>query len=536
VTWNADLAALRKRYYEEGIYRRRTLADEMRDGAAAHPDVRMLFHSDANPAQATLREMYQRSRLLAGALHLMGLGPGDVVALQVPNWLEGALAFQAAMTLGAVVLPVIHIYGPAELGFILRQSGARAFVCPDRWRHIDYLQRLERLDRSELPDLENVIVIGEGKAPGTLGWSELEARGTPDFELPHVEPDDVCLLVYTSGTTAEPKGVQHTHNTLLAEVRSTRRTLATPGANVSLSAFPAGHIAGVLGMTRLYVFGGQTVLMDAWDADAAARLVEEHHVTSTSGTPFHLASLLDAAEAAGRDLSSLAGYLTGAASVPPALVERAEMLGIPSYRSYGSSEHPTITSGSPSDPLHKRAGTDGCLLEGNEVRILDDDFRDLPVGRAGEIASRGPELFVGYRDAALNPGCFLPGGWFLTGDIGVLDADGFLRITDRKKDVIIRGGENIASKEVEDVLARHPLVKEAAVVGMADERYGERVCAYVILERGASLELPEVARHFEAEGVARQKTPERLVPVEDFPRTAAGKVKKFELRERLQEK
>ena len=528
-----DLAAQRKRWYEAGIYQRRTLADEMRDGAAAHPDVRMVFHSDANPAEASLRDLRQRSLELAGALHGLGLGPGDVVAIQVPNWLEGALAFQAAMTLGVVVLPVIHIYGPAEVDFILRQSGARAFICPDRWRHIDYLERLERLDRSGLPNLEHVIVIGDDLPEGALAWRTLEERATRDYVLPSVDPDDVCLLVYTSGTTAEPKGVQHSHNTLLAEVRGIRQTLDTPGETVNLSAFPAGHIAGVLGTSRLYVHGGRTVLMDQWNAEEAARLIQEHRVTSTSGTPFHLTSLMEAAETHGYDLSSFAGYMIGAASVPPSLVERADAAGIPTYRAYGSSEHPTITSGAATDPLEKRATTDGQLTAGNEIRILDDDGKDLAPGNAGEIASRGPELFVGYRDAVLNETSFLPGGWFLTGDIGVVDDQGFLRITDRKKDVIIRGGENIASKEVEDILARHPAVVEAAVVGMPDERYGERVCAYVQLREGAPFDVAEAVRHFEAEGVARQKTPERILPIDEFPRTAAGKVKKFELRDRV---
>jgi acyl-CoA synthetase (AMP-forming)/AMP-acid ligase II len=532
---SSDLAQQRARYYEAGFYGQTTLADEMRAGAAAHPNVRMVFHSSTHPAQATLREMHARSLALAGSLHSLGLQPGDVVAIQVPNWLEGALAFQASMILGVVVLPIIHIYGPAEVGFILRQSGARAFICPDRWRHIDYLERLERLDRSSLPQLEHVIVIGDRTPEGAISWSDFENRARPELELPRVAPDDVCLLVYTSGTTAEPKGVQHTHNTLLAEVRGIRTTQDTPRTVASLSAFPAGHIAGVLGLTRLYVHGGRTVLMDNWDAGEAARLIEAHGVTSTAGTPFHLAGLLDSAEASGCDLSSLTGYLTGAASVPPSLIERAQAAGIPTYRSYGSSEHPTVSSGSATDPLEKRSGTDGRVLPGNEVRVVDDDGKPLPLGQAGEIATRGPELFVGYRDEALNEEAFAAEGWFLTGDIGVLDEDGFLRITDRKKDVIIRGGENIASKEVEDVLSRHPAVQEAAVIAMPDERYGERVCAYVILREGASLELPQVVRHFETEGLAKQKTPEHLVRVADFPRTAAGKVKKFELREQLRE-
>lgn len=530
--WKSDLIERRKIYYEAGLYDGLTLSDAIREGAVTRPNVQMVFHSDTRPDVATLGDMHRKSVALAGCLQSLGLELGDVVAIQVPNWLEGTLMFQAALALGVVVLPIIHIYGPSEVSFILRQSGARAFICPDRWRQIDYLERLERLDRSALPQLEHVIVVGD-PAPDTMSWAELVRREAPDFSPPPLHPDDVCLLVYTSGTTAEPKGVQHTHNTLLAEVRSTRRTLDVVDAPVNLSAFPAGHIAGVLSTIRLFVHGGRTVLMDTWNASAAARLVEEHRVTGTSGTPFHLATLLDAAEAGGYDLSSLQGYMSGAASVPPALIERAEAVGLPTYRAYGSSEHPTISSGSASDSVEQRATTDGPVLDGNEIRIIDDDGHDLPVGQAGEIVSRGPELFVGYRDEDLNERSFLPGGWFLTGDIGVLDDAGYLRITDRKKDVIIRGGENIASKEVEDILIRHPAVQESAVVAMPDERYGERVCAFIIFREGQSLDLEGVRDHFQQVGVAKQKTPEHLVAVEDFPRTAAGKVKKFALREKL---
>jgi acyl-CoA synthetase (AMP-forming)/AMP-acid ligase II len=273
--------------------------------------------------------------------------------------------------------------------------------------------------------------------------------------------------------------------------------------------------------------------MDTWDPGAGAHLIEEYQLNSTSGAPVFLSTLLDAAERDGRDLSSIESYMTGAAAVPPALVERADRAGVPSYRCYGSSEHPTITSSFPTDPLDKRALTDGCLLPHNEIRIVDDDGKDVLAGTPGEIACRGPELFVGYSDEALNVASFLPGGWFLTGDIGIVDEEGYLTITDRKKDVIIRGGENIASKEVEDVLSRHPAVDDVAVVAEPDERLGERVCAFVTLRESAELSLETVQRHFAEAGVARQKTPARLEIVEAFPRTAAGKIKKFELRDRL---
>jgi acyl-coenzyme A synthetase/AMP-(fatty) acid ligase len=337
--------------------------------------------------------------------------------------------------------------------------------------------------------------------------------------------------VYTSGTTAEPKGVRHSHNTLLSEVRGSSRR-AAPGMK-QLAAFPSGHVAGVLGLLRVLALGLPSVIMEAWDPVAAARLVEEHRVTSAAGAPIYLATLLDAAEVTGRDLSSLAEYLTGAADVAPALIERADRCGIAAYRCYGSSEHPTISSGVPADPLVKRATTDGRVCPGSEVRIVDDEGRELPPGTDGEIVSRGPEQFLGYLASQLDADAYLPGGWLRSGDLGHLDSGGYLTVTGRKKDIIVRGGEKISAREVEDVLLSHPAVAEAAVVGAPDQRYGERSCAFVVLRPGASLDLAEVRRHFTGSGLARQKTPEQLVITTALPRTASGKVHKHALRARL---
>ena len=526
-----DLGSLRRRWYHEGFYGAETLGQLMAEGAARFPDSRMLFHGSARPATATLGEMFGRSARVAAGLRALGLGRGDVIAIQVPNWLEGAVTYQAATLLGAVVVPIIHIYGPAEVSFILRQSGARALVVPDRWRTIDYLERLDRLH--DVPGLEHVIVIGDDGPSDVVRWSDLERVDAPPLAPTAGSPDEVCLLIYTSGTTADPKGVQHTHNTLAAEVRSTHDLLGRGAGAINLAAFPAGHIAGVLNVLRMFLFGNGSILMDQWDAVAAAELVAEHRVVGTSGAPFYLQSMLDVARERGLDLSSLRSYMVGATSVPPSLVEAADRAGVIAYRAYGSTEHPVLTTSTSADPLPKRALTDGRLAPGSELRIVDDDGHDVMAGADGEIACRGPQQFVGYRDPALDADAFLPGRWFRTGDVGRVDADGYLTITDRKKDIIIRGGENISSKEVEDILARHPAVTEAAVVGFPDPRYEERVGAFVIARPGAPLDLDDVRRHFAAAGVALQKTPERLELVDELPRGMSGKVKKFELRGRL---
>ena len=501
-----------------------TLVGAVLRGGDIHADVPMVFASRERPHRTTVGELVAAARDLAAALQARGCGPGDVVAVQLPNWHEGAVAQLAVTLCGAVLLPVVQVYGPHELGFVLRQSGARMVVAASSWRGREPAAALVGLP--DLPRLREVVVVGAPVPAGATAFHELEKGSLPTYGRPDVAPTERALLVYTSGTTSDPKGVQHSHASLLAELHSPR---AGGGAGRKLALFPSGHVAGLLGLLRIVVLGHETVVLDTWSAADAAALVDEYGITSGVGAPVHLAGLLDERDRGAATLASLRAFLVGAAGVPPALVERAERAGIAAYRSYGSSEHPTISEGTPADPLVKRATTDGRVIGGNEVRIVDDTGADVP---EGEIVTRGAELFLGYSDPALDHDAFLPGGWFRTGDIGRMDADGYLTITDRKKDVIIRGGENISSKEVEDVLSRHPRIAAVAAVGIPDERYGERVCAVVVLrDAGTGLDLAEIVRHFDHVGIARQKAPERLVVVDELPRTAAGKVQKFRVRE-----
>ncbi|TMK22013.1 MAG: cyclohexanecarboxylate-CoA ligase, partial [Actinobacteria bacterium] len=259
-------------------------------------------------------------------------------------------------------------------------------------------------------------------------------------------------------------------------------------------------------------------------------LIQEHRVTRTGGATFFAMTLVNAPEFADYDTSSLELFGLGGAGVPPSIVQQLHGLGWGSSRSYGCTEHPSITMGRLDDPLEKCAFTDGRPQPDVEIRLLDDDGKDVPPGAEGEVVSRGPDQFLGYMDPAMDAEAFDEGGWFHTGDIGRLDEDGYLVITDRKKDIIIRGGENISAREVEEVLTRHPKVQEAAVTPLSDERYGEKVCAFVLTRDGQKLTLAEVLAHFKAEGVAKQKTPERLELVAEFPRTLSGKIQKYLLR------
>jgi acyl-CoA synthetase (AMP-forming)/AMP-acid ligase II len=325
--------------------------------------------------------------------------------------------------------------------------------------------------------------------------------------------------------------VQHSHRTLLAEATSRVYSRHGPGAR-HLGLFPPGHMAGLLSLLRILLLGTPTVIMESWNAGLAARLIDRYQITSSVGAPVQLSGLLDQQASGAASLATLAEFMTGAAPVPPSLIRRADAAGITAFRCYGSSEHPTITSGSVADPLDKRAGTDGRLIGGNEIRIVDGGGDDVPAGQDGEILTRGPELFTGYTDPALTASSFLD-GWFRTGDVGRLDADGYLCITDRLTDIIIRGGENISSKEVEDLLVSHPAVADAAVIAAPDPVVGERVCAVVVARPGCSFDVSQAREHFTAAGTARQKTPEVVVLVDELPRTPSGKVRKDLLRAEL---
>lgn len=537
-TLEADRAARLAYWRRRGLYADDTYADAFRAGADQHGETPVVFHSRVRPASATVGETFEATERLASALHGLGLSAGDRIAVVLPTWYDTTLAYIAGLKLGLAVVPIVAIYGSREIGFILRQTRARAVVVPDVWRGQDYVARIAAA--GDLPDLQNVIVVG-GRRPGAVAWDDLLAHPSSDYPRGVARADDVCCIIYTSGTTSDPKGVKHTHNTQLCDLNAARAGLAPSAAASSgtvvpegpaLNVFPAGHVASFLAMLRPYLYGGAAVFMDQWVPEDAVRLIEQYRIASSVGTPIFLSTLMKAAEQTGADISSLKRFGLGASAITPQNVRWTDQLGFPSGRMYGMTEHPMVSS-SAGESFERRAFTDGKATPFNEIRIVDEDGNDVPVGRAGEVCTRGPRLFVGYVDPELDKACFLPGGWYRSGDIGRLDADGYLTITDRKKDIIIRGGENISSKEVEDVLSSAPGVVESAVTAMPDPEMGERVCAFVVLKPGADLTLEDVRAHFAGAGVARQKTPERVIVVEDLPRTPSGKVKKVALRERL---
>ncbi|WP_063041521.1 AMP-binding protein [Nocardia pseudovaccinii] len=516
--------ALRARWYRDGWYSERTLIDTFAERGRENARTAVVFAENSALIETSVGEIHREAERVAASLQSMGIGPGDSVVVQLPNQFECSVAYEAVLLTGATLVPVVHIYGSAELSFILEQSAAKVLIMPERVRTTRYTDRIATL--SAVPTLERIIVVG-AECAGATAWSEL--GGSAVYHKPLVSSDDVCLLTYTSGTTSAPKGVQHSHNSVLAEQRTIPKLQDTRAGSVHLVAFPPGHIAGVASMLCPILHGTTTVYMKDWDPRAAVELISRYGVTSTVATPFHLAGILDL-EDRGDKLASLTELMVGAATVPEELGRRAAAAGITTYRCYGATEHPTITVCNVRDPQEARIHTDGAPLPGVEVRIVDRNGYDVPVGVDGEIVTRGPDQFIGYRDSALDGAAFTEDGWLRTGDLGHFDTDGRLSVTDRIKDVIIRGGETISSGQIEDVLSSHPNVAECVVVAAPDQRYGEVAAAVVVLTPGGELDLDEVRRHFAASGLAKQKTPERLATVDELPRTAVGKIRKSELR------
>jgi acyl-CoA synthetase len=527
-----DLAA---RYRAEGAWDDRSLGQFLADALLTDTTRRFRIWSPTNPYTGTVGDVYEDALAVAGGLRALGLGPGDVVAFQLPNWVEAAVTFYACAMLGVTLVPIVHFYGPKEVGFILRQSEARALIIVSAIGSRDYLAELRTI-RGGLDSLEHVIVVGAGTeldAADGIAFDQLR-QGEPIDGPQPVDPDGAALIGYTSGTTADPKGVVHTHRTIGCEVRQlTAHQAERDRAN--LTGAPVGHAIGMLaGLLCPLVSGRPLYLIDGWDPPTVLAAMVEEGIGAGSGSTYFFTSLLDA-PGYGPEHVELMHYIgLGGSPIPNAVADRADELGISLVRAYGCTEHPSVTGSQHSDPKEKRIHTDGKPLDWVEVRTVDEDGRDVGVGLPGEILTRGPDRFAGYTDVSLTDVAVDAEGWFRTGDVGVLDPEGYLTITDRVKDIIIRGGENVSAAEVEQLLAHMEGVAEVAVVAAPDEKFGEHGCAFFRMQAGTPApDLDAVRAHLAAAGLARQKWPEELRSVDELPRTPSGKVQKFVLRDQL---
>lgn len=524
-------AASLERYHRAGYWQDRSLGQLIAASVARHPD--KIVVQDASGHTMRYRELEDQASRLAAFLGARGVGAGDVVTMHLPNWCQTVVVTYASFKLGAVINPLPPTYGWKDLAFVMNKSGSKAVIVPGRFRSADYTEHLEQI-KNELTLEPVIVVIGQGKlAPGTPFD---EALSGPLLEgEAYGGADEPGLLLFTSGSESKPKGVVHTHNTAIYGERVLSATLQLDSNDVCFMASPVTHTSGFMhGILMTLIIGSSVSLLDVFKGDAAVEQMIASRATWTMGaTPF-LSDVVVSMERSGKRLPDLRYFLCGGAPIPQVVVRRAQQVGIRVLSIYGSTESPPHTVTWPGDPVDAAWQSDGRALPGIEVRAVDEEGHVLPPGRQGEQWSRGPHAFIGYLgEPELTARALDAEGWYHSGDLATVAADGAVRIVGRIKDMIIRGGQNISAREVEDILLEHPACRIVAVVGIPDERLGELCCAVVVCHPGMTLGFDAMKQHLIDRGVARFKLPEYLVLRDALPATPSGKIQKFKLREEL---
>ncbi|MBI3101167.1 MAG: cyclohexanecarboxylate-CoA ligase [Burkholderiales bacterium] len=527
----------------QGLWHDRTINDDLDACAAACPDKLALTALRVETGEVrrfTYRELSRMADRIAVGLARLGVAKNDIVACQLPNWWQFTLAYLACSRIGAVVNPLMHIFRERELSFMLRHGEAKVIITPKVFRGFDFEKMITDLQPS-LPHLQHLVVVdgtGTNSFEALLSGPEWEAApDAQDILTRHrPTPDDVTQLIYTSGTTGEPKGVMHSANTVMANIIPYAQRLHLGSEDVVLMASPMAHQTGFMyGLLMPIMLKASAVLQDVWEPKRAIELIRTERATFTmASTPF-LTDLAKNVSESGQGVPTLRTFLCAGAPIPGPLVEQARTaLGAKIISAWGMSENGAVTLTCPEDPDDRSATTDGCPLPGVEIKVVDGDGKALPPGEPGKLLLRACSNFGGYLKRPHLNGTDAE-DWFDTGDLARIDAQGYIRITGRSKDVIIRGGENIPVVEVESILYGHPAIAQAAVVAYPDERMGERACAIVVLKAGQRLTQDEMAAYFKSKQVAMQYIPERLIVRDAIPSTPSGKLQKFKLREMLRD-
>jgi cyclohexanecarboxylate-CoA ligase len=533
----------RARMLAQGLWHERTINDELDACVADCPDklaLTALQVEQGVTTRFTYREMASMADRIAVGLSRLGVGRNDVVACQLPNWWQFTLVYLACSRIGAVMNPLMHIFRERELSFMLKHGEAKVAIVPKTFRGFDFERMVVAL-RPALPELKQIVVVG-GAGPDSFeallsgpAWEkapdahEILTRSRPG-------PDDVTQMIYTSGTTGEPKGVMHSANTTMANIIPYAQRLRLGADDVVLMASPMAHQTGFMyGLMMPIVLKARAVLQDIWEPKQAIESIRAERVSFTmASTPF-LTDLARTVTETGLEVPSLRTFLCAGAPIPGPLAEQArQVLGTKIVSAWGMTENGAVTLIQLDDDDVRAATTDGLPLPGVELKVVDENDQVLPAGQPGRLLVRSCSNFGGYlRRSHLN--ATDADDWFDTGDLARMDAQGYIRITGRSKDVIIRGGENIPVVEIESLLYRHPGIAMAAIVAYPDERLGERACAVVVPRPGHSVDLPSIVQFLKAQKVAIQYIPERLVVRDAMPSTPSGKIQKFKLRELLRE-
>jgi cyclohexanecarboxylate-CoA ligase len=483
---------------------------------------------DEDGRTMTFGDYRAASERAAAGLAALGLREGTAVSWQLPTWLESMALVGALSRLGVVQNPILPIYREREVGFVAKQTGAQMLIVPSQWKGFDF-EAMARAIADGQPGLEVLTV--DRKLP------EGDPASLPPPATPPDDPDELPVrwAFYTSGTTADPKGAKHTDRTIMASAYGMAVALELTEDDRGALAFPFTHIGGIGLLMAGLMSGCRAIVIEAFDPPTTIPLLQREGITlAGSGTPFHMAYLAAQREQPDTPLfPEVRAFPGGAAPKPPQLHYDIvkEMGGVGIVSGYGLTECPIITMGAVRDTDEHLAHTEGSATPGVKVRIVTLDGKVAGPDEEGEIRAKGPQLFRGYLDSTLDAEAFDEEGFFRTGDLGRLDADGYITITGRLKDVIIRKGENISAKEIEDLLFKHPAIGDVAVIGLPDQAAGERACAIVVpADPEAPPNLEDVFEFCKQAGLMTQKIPEQLEIVDVLPRNATGKVLKHELR------
>lgn len=523
----------RKREYRQaGYWGDATLADYWQMSVISVPDKVAVV--DLQGTSYTYAELDHAAGRVAAYLKDSGVMPGDFVSFQIPGWSEFTMIYVACLKVGAVANPICWGYRADELSYILNKCESKILFIPSEFKGFDFPAMMSSL-RQKIPTLQEIVIVEKVK--------EARAGTTLHMILSDYSPlvgncgsssDDLAAVLFTSGTEGFSKGVLLTHNNIIAAEKSLAAAMNITHLDVMLMPAPTAHATGFHhGVSLPFICGAKSVLQDIFAPEITLKLIEREKCTCSMGaTPF-VYDILRTLQKTEYDISTLRFFMCGGAPIPRHMVKEAMEAGIKVIGVYGSTESVPHTAVRLSDDIEKIINTDGVAVAGVEVQVVDESLRPVPAGIQGEEASRGPAVFVGYlKEPELTAKVLDNNGWYYSGDLCVKDDDGYIRITGRKKDIIIRGGENISSSELENILLQHPNVRQAGVVAMPDPRLGERVCAYLVLnDRNKGLTLTEVRDFFSEKGVSKFKCPERIEFMEDLPRTEAGKIQKFVLRQ-----
>lgn len=495
--------------------------------AAATPDVVALIEDER---EITFKELRDISERVAAGFHEFGMRHGSRVTWQLPTRIETVITSLALARIGAIQNPIIPIYRDREVGFVLQQTNAEYFLIPGDWNGFDFNAMAGRI----MDDLgiEPTVMIAYDQLP----------QAEP-YTLPPAPTsgDEVRWIYYTSGTTSSPKGVRHTDGTLMAGGLGLADALALTADDIGSIAFPYAHIAGPDYLMMLLYRGCGAVLIEAFALDVAVELFARKGATMAGGGPafYQMYLAKQRTQPDVKIIPSLRLLSGGGAPKPPEMyVEVMAEMGIPVCHGYGMTECPMIAQGGPDDSEAQLMYTDGKPVTACEIRIVTLEGAVANQGEDGEVRLKGPMVFKGYTDESLNADAFDADGWFRTGDVGHLDGDGHVVLTGRLKDVIIRKGENISAKEIEDLLYQHPKVGDVAVIGLPDKERGERVCAVVERAPGTEdLEFAEMVTYLKGADLMMQKIPEQLEVVDELPRNQTlRKVLKQDLRDMYRDK